>query len=154
MILNAIFLSNEKKVELEKELKKLKTKGREDITDKMARAREDLLSESDEELAAVLEEKGRLEARISEIENVLSRAVLPSAQCKLVADVGSEVVLVHEKNIIIYKLVSPIEVDPGKNMISVESEIGNRLKGLKVGNTVKIKNKDGVEIKYKVLYIC
>lgn len=154
MTVKGLFLSKEKKKELEKELKRLETKGRKEIAEKLSDAREMALSEDEEDLIMAIEEKELLEDRIREIRDLLFRAKETKEECKLVSDIGSEIVLAHDKSIIIFKLVSPLEVDPSKNKISIESEIGKKLVGLKVNDKVKLNNEAGVEVEYKVLYIC
>ena len=154
MVLGGIFLSKEKKLELEKELKKLIGQGRNEAAERLERARESLLSEDDEELIAAVEEKQRLEDRITEIRNLLWRANITKEECKIAADVGSEVVLVHDKNVLVFRLVSPVEVDPEKRKISLDSTIGKILKGVKVNDKVSLNDPNGVKQEYKVLYIC
>ena len=149
-----LFLSKEKKKELEKELKNLETVSRKEISEKLAEARELSLSDDDQDLIMVIEEKERLETRIAEIRALLFKARVTKDECLLHADVGSEVVLAHDKEVIVFKLVSSVEIDPTKNKISVESKIGQLLKGKKVGDKVKITNPEGIEIEYRVLYLC
>jgi transcription elongation GreA/GreB family factor len=154
MNLNGLFLSHDKKKELEKELKRLETKGRDDLAERLSSARESLLSDDDEELVMVVEEKQRLEDRITEIRDLLFKAKVTKEECSIVADVGSEIVIARDKSVIVFKLVSPIEVDPSKNMVSVDSEVGKKLQGIRVNDKVKLTDKDGVELEYSVLYIC
>ena len=154
MNIKALFLSKEKKKELEKELERLVTEDRVKVSERLAEAREVARGEDQEDLIMVIEEKQQLEDRINEIRDILSRSQITKEECKIAADIGSEIVLAHDKNIRIFKLVSPVEVDPSKNRISLESEMGKKLKGLKMGNKVKLKNEDGVEVEYKVMYLC
>lgn len=154
MNLNGLFLSHDKKKELEQELKRLETKGRDDLAERLSTARESLLSDDDEELVMVVEEKQRLEDRIAEIRDLLFKAKVTKEECSIVADVGSEVVIARDKSVVVFKLVSPVEVDPSKNMVSVDSEVGKKLQGIKVNDKVKLTDKDGVELEYSVLYIC
>jgi transcription elongation factor GreA len=154
MNLKALFLSKEKKKELENELGKLVTEERDKIAEKLAEAREATLGDDQEELILAIEEKQRLEDRIEEIRDILSRSKVTKEECKLAADVGSEIVLAHGKHIRVFRLVSPVEVDPSKNRVSLESEMGKKLKGVKVGDKIMLKNEEGVELEYKVLYIC
>jgi transcription elongation factor GreA len=149
MKLEGLFLSKEKKKELENELKQLETKGRKDAAERLEGAREALLSEDDEDLIMAVEEKQRLEDRITEIRDLLWRARVTKEECKIVADIGSEVVLVANKDVRVFRLVSPVEVEPEKNKISTDSPIGKLIKGLRVSDKVKID-----DIEYKVLYIC
>lgn len=154
MNIKALFLSKGKKKELEEELEYLVTEERAKIAEKLEVAREATLGDDQEELILTIEEKQQLEDRIDEIRNILARTQVTKDECKVTADIGSEIVLVHDKQIRIFKLVSPIEVDPSKNRISLESEMGNNLKGLKVGDKTMLKNTDEKELEYTVLYIC
>jgi transcription elongation factor GreA len=154
MNIKALFLSKEKKKELEKELDNLVNVERKKISEKLADAREVARGEDQEDLIMAIEEKERLEDRIEEIRDILSRSEVTKEECKLLTDVGSEIVLAHGKHVRIFRLVSPIEVDPSKNKISLESDMGKKLKGLKVDDKVKLTNEEGTELDYTVLYIC
>ncbi|MCD4811952.1 GreA/GreB family elongation factor [bacterium] len=154
MTLNGIFLSKEKKKELEKELEKLVTHGRKEMAEKLAKARELALSDDEEEFILTIEEKHKLEDRIVEIRNVLFKARVTKKECRVLADVGSEVVVAHKETVIVFKLVSSVEVDPSKNKVSVKSKVGKKLQGLRVGKKVKLPNAKGKEIEYRVLYVC
>jgi len=152
--IKSLFLSKEKKKELEKELENLVTEGRVKIAGKLEVAREATLGDDQEELIMAIEEKQRLEDRIDEIRDILARSEVTKEECKIAATVGSEIVLAHDKHIKVFRLVSPVEVDPSKNRISLESEMGKKLKGLKVGDKVMLENNDDVELEYTVLYLC
>lgn len=152
--IKSLFLSKEKKRELEKELKQLVTEERSKIAQRLEEAREATLGDDQEELIMAIEEKQQLEDRIDEIRDILARTEVTKEECKIAADVGSEIVLAHDKHIKVFRLVSPVEVDPSKNRISLESEMGQKLKGLKVGDKIILKNDDGVEMEYVVLYLC
>jgi transcription elongation factor GreA len=152
--IKALFLSKEKKKELEKELEHLVTEERAKIAQRLEEAREATIGDDQEELIAAIEEKESLEHRIAEIRDILSRSQVTKDECKITADVGSEIVLAHDKHIKVFRLVSPVEVDPSKNKISLESEMGKKLKGLKLGDKITLKNEEEVELEYTVLYIC
>ncbi len=152
--IKSLFLSKEKKKELEKELKHLVTEERNKIAERLQEAREASLGDDQEELILAIEEKQKLEDRIDEIRDILARSEVTKEECKIAADAGTEIVLAHNKHIKVFRLVSPIEVDPSKNKISLESEMGQKLKGLKVGDKIKLKNEEGVELEYTVLYLC
>lgn len=154
MNIRALFLSKEKKKELEKELEHLVTDERSKIAEKLAQAREATIGDDQEELIAAIEEKDLLENRINEIRDILARSEVTKEECKIATDVGSEIVLAHGKHVRVFRLVSPVEVDPNKNKISLESEMGNKLKGLTIGDKILLKNEEGVELEYTVLYIC
>jgi transcription elongation GreA/GreB family factor len=152
--IKSLFLSKDKKKELEEELDKLVNEDRVKISERLAEAREAARGEDQEDLIMAIEEKQKLEDRIDEIRDILARSEVTKEECKIAADVGSEIVLAHNKKIQIFRLVSPVEVDPTIGKISLESEMGQKLKGLKVGDKVMLKNKDDVELEFTVLYIC
>jgi transcription elongation factor GreA len=152
--IKSLFLSKEKKKELEKELDRLVTEERAKIAERLQEAREATLGDDQEELIMAIEEKQKLEDRIDEIRDILARSEVTKEECKFAADVGSEIVLAHDKHIKVFRLVSPVEVDPSKNRISLDSEMGKKLKGLKVGDKVMLNNDGGVEMEYTVLYLC
>jgi transcription elongation factor GreA len=152
--IKSLFLSKEKKKELEKELDQLVNEERKKISERLAEAREAARGEDQEDLIMTIEEKHKLEDRIDEIRDILARSEVTAEECKIAADIGSEIVLAHNKKIKVFRLVSPVEVDPSIGKISLESEMGKRLKGLKVGDKITLKNKENVELEYEVLYIC
>lgn len=152
--IKSLFLSKEKKKELEKELEHLVKVERAKIAERLEEAREATLGDDQEELIGAIEEKESLEHRIAEIRDILSRTQVTKDECKITADVGSEIVLAHDKHVRVFRLVSPVEVEPSKNKISLESEMGKKLKGLKVGDKIMLNNEEGVELEYTVLYIC
>jgi transcription elongation factor GreA len=152
--IKSLFLSKEKKKELEKELEDLVTEGRARVAQRLAEARESSVGDDQEDLIIAIDEKERLEDRIEDIRDILARSEVTKEECKLAADVGSEIVLAHGKHIKIFRLVSHVEVDPSKNRISLESEMGQKLRGLKVGDKIGLKNEAGVEMEYTVLYLC
>jgi transcription elongation factor GreA len=152
--IKSLFLSKEKKKELEKELERLVTEERNKVAERLQEAREASLGDDQEELIMAIEEKQKLEDRIDEIRDILARSEVTKEECKIAADVGTEIVLAHNKHIKVFRLVSPVEVDPSRNKISLESEMGQKLKGLKVGDKIKLNNEEGTEIEYTVLYLC
>jgi transcription elongation factor GreA len=152
--IKSLFLSKEKKKELEKELEQLVTEERKKISERLAEARETARGEDQEDLIMAIEEKQKLEDRIDEIRDILARSEVTKEECKRAADVGSEIVLSHNKDVRVFRLVSSIEVDPSKNRISLESELGKKLKGLTRGDKITLKNEEGVDLEYVVLYIC
>ncbi len=152
--IKSLFLSKEKKKELEKELKHLVTEERKKVSEKLAEAREATRGDDQEELILAIEEKQKLENRIGEIRDILARSEVTKKECNIAADVGSEIVLAYGKHVKVFRLVSPVEVDPSKNRISLESEMGKKLKGLTVNDKVTLKNKEGAEVEYTVMYIC
>jgi transcription elongation factor GreA len=140
---NFVYLTRERLVEIEKELKKLKTNGRKEIADKIAEARAHGDLSENAEYDAAKEEQGLFELKISKLEDVLSRArIIDTSQfSKDEAHILSNVKIKNLKNkkIFDYLLVSPEEADFQAGKISVTSPVGKGLLGAKVGEKVKIK---------------
>lgn len=101
---------------------------------------------------AALEEQGLVEARIKEINNILTVAKIPEKKNIEQVQVGSKVVLEIDGSSNTFMIVSSVEADPSKRMVSSESPVGNALLGKKVGDLVEIKT-PVFTAKYKILEI-
>jgi len=92
---------------------------------------------------AAREQKGHIDGRIMEVEEMLASAVITDGQPKAVAQaisVGDTVVLEALANHLEmrYKIVNPKEVAPAKGMISTISPIGKAVLGKKEGDVVQV----------------
>ncbi len=151
-----VYLTRERVVELEAELRELKINGRAEIAQKIAEARSYGDLSENAEYDAAKEAQEHLEIRIAKLEETLARArIIESAD--LPNDkvyILSVVTLKDLKNgeVIEYRLVSPEEADFDKNKISVTSPIGKGLMGKRKGETVKIKVPAGF-LEYEILEI-
>jgi transcription elongation factor GreA len=76
---NFVYLTRERLVQLEKELRELKTNGRKEIAQKIAEARSHGDLSENAEYDAAKEEQGLFELRISKLEDIVSRARLIDA---------------------------------------------------------------------------
>lgn len=143
-----IILTYAGKKELEEELEQLKTVGRKDVADKIKVALSfgDLSENSEYDEAK--SEQGKLEARISEIEDMLSRVkVLDEDQLSNdIIHVGSKVKIkdLEDGEILDYQIVGFSQADPGNGRISDESPVGKALIGHKVGETVEAETPSGM----------
>lgn len=151
-----VYLTRERLVELEKELRELKINGRAEMAQKIAEARGYGDLSENAEYDAAKEAQQHLELRIQKLEDTLSRAQILSSE-ELPNDkvyILSVVKLkdVKSKEVIEYRLVSPEEADFDKNKISVTSPIGKALLGRKEGETIKIKVPAGY-LEYHLLEI-
>lgn len=151
-----VYLTRERLVELEKELRDLKVHGRAEMAQKIAEARGYGDLSENAEYDAAKEAQQHLELRIQKLELTLSRAQILSSE-ELPNDkvyILSVVKLkdTKTKETIEYRLVSPEEADFEKNKISVTSPIGKALLGKKEGETVKVKVPAGF-LEYKLLEI-
>jgi transcription elongation factor GreA len=151
-----VYLTRERLVELENELRDLKIRGRAEMAQKIAEARGYGDLSENAEYDAAKEAQQHLELRIQKLELTLSRTQILSSE-ELPNDkvyILSFVKLkdTKSKEIIEYRLVSPEEADFEKNKISVTSPIGKALLGRKEGETVKIKVPAGF-LEYQLLEI-
>jgi transcription elongation factor GreA len=151
-----VYLTRERLVELENELRDLKVRGRSEMAQKIAEARGYGDLSENAEYDAAKEAQQHLELRIQKLELTLSRAQILSSE-ELPNDkvyILSVVKLkdTKTKETIEYRLVSPEEADFEKNKISVTSPIGKALLGRKEGDTVKVKVPAG-HLEYKLLEI-
>jgi len=139
---NFVYLTKERLVELEKELKELKTNGRKEIARKIAEARAHGDLSENAEYDAAKEEQGLFELKIAKLENVLSRARIidPSEFKENQAHILSTVKIKNLKSskIFEYTLVSAEEADFQAGKISVTSPVGQGLMGCKVGEKIKV----------------
>jgi transcription elongation factor GreA len=140
---NFIYLTRERIVEIEKELKELKTNGRKAIAEKIAEARSHGDLSENAEYDAAKEEQGLFELKISKMEDILSRAQIIDTS-KFNSDevhILSRVKIrnLKSKKVFEYLLVSPEEADFQEGKISVTSPVGKGLLGGKVGEKIKIK---------------
>jgi transcription elongation factor GreA len=95
------------------------------------------------EYHAAKEEQAMLHARIHDMEDKLTRAVIVEDQDidATKAYLGAQVRVLNKKTNkeIVYSLVSPIETDLARGRISVQSPVGKALLGLSVGDTAVAK---------------
>ncbi len=149
-----IYLTRERVVELEQQLRELKTNGRKTVAQKIADARGygDLSENSEYEAAK--EEQQHLELKISKLENTLSHAKIIDAK-----DLPNDKIYILsrvklrdlKKNVEVeWLLVSPEESNFDEQKISVTSPIGKALLGKRIGDDVEIKVPAGI-LHYKIL---
>lgn len=152
----AVYLTRERLIELENELRELKINGRADIARKIGDARGHGDLSENAEYDAAKEEQQLLELRIAKLEQTLSRAQiieskdLPNDKVYILSRV--KVLDVKTKEEVVYTLVSPEEADFEANKISVTSPIGKSLLGKKEGEIVTIMVPAGT-LEYKLLEI-
>jgi transcription elongation factor GreA len=137
------YLSREGYEKLDEELRDLKIRGRKEIAQAIseARAKGDLSENA--EYDAAKEEQGKLETRISELENALANArILDEDDINTDKAYLLSTVTIYNHNVgkeVKYQLVSKDEADFKKNKISVSSPIGEAILGKEIGDTVEVK---------------
>ncbi len=151
-----VYLKRNRLVELENQLREIKTVERKDIAEKIAEARSHGDLSENAEYDAAKEAQSHLEMKISKLENLLSRVKIlePEDIPEGVAYVLTEVTVLDIKNKeeCTYTLVSPDEADFELDKISIVSPLGNAILGKKVGEVAEFVVPAGT-IKYKILQI-
>ena len=151
-----VYLTRERLVELEKELRHLKVHERTEIAAKIAEARGHGDLSENAEYDAAKEAQQHLELKIAKLEQTLARARiidskdLPNDKIYILSNVTLKDV--KTKKVLTYKLVSPEEANFDENKISVTSPIGKGLIGKKVNDVVKISVPAG-ELSYQIIDI-
>jgi transcription elongation factor GreA len=139
---DVVYLTRERLVELENELRELKVNGRTEIARKIAEARSHGDLSENAEYNAAKEEQQHLEIRIARLESTLARTriieskELPNDKVYILSKV--RVLDLRSNTETVYTLVSPEESDFDNNKISVTSPIGKALMGKKAGEIVTI----------------
>jgi len=153
---NFVYLTKERIVEIEKELKEMKTTGRKEMAEKIAEARSHGDLSENAEYDAAKEEQGLFELKIAKMEDILSRArVIDASQFEEgKVHILSKVKIKNLKNnkIFNYLLVSPEEADFQEGKISITSPVGKGLMHTTVGEKIKINAPAGL-LEYEILEI-
>ena len=151
-----VYLTAERARELEEDLRKLKTKGRKMIADKIAEARSHGDLSENAEYEAAKHEQELHELKIANLERTLMNAQIIKPE-ELPNDkiyILTKVKMKNKKNNSIMEiiLVSPEEADFELNKMSVTSPIGKALLGKVVGDEVEVKVPSGIMV-YEILEI-
>jgi transcription elongation factor GreA len=151
-----VYLTKEKFIELEADLRDMKIDGRKQVAAKIAEARGHGDLSENAEYDAAREEQRHLEYRIAKLEETLSKTRVIDGK-----DISTDKVYIFSKvkvkdqasgKKIQYQLVSPEEADFDQNKISTTSPIGKGLMGKSVGEIAEIKVPAGI-LKYEILEI-
>ncbi len=153
---NFVYLTREKLIEMEAQLKDMKTNGRQEAARKIAEARSHGDLSENSEYDAAKEEMQMLELRIAQLEQTLTktRVIDPTEVRTDKVYIFSKVQLLDmlSNKQIEYQLVSTEEADLLKGKISTDSPIGKSLLGKEVGDVVSVKVPAGIK-QYKILQI-
>ena len=149
-------ISKEGMNKLEIELKNLKTVERVNVIKSIAEARAHGDLSENAEYHAAKEKQGFIEAKISELENKISRAeIIDISQVQGdQVKYGASVRLLDEddEKEIAYKLVSEYESDISKGMISITSPLAKALIGKKAYESLEFNTPRGIKY-YKILSV-
>ena len=148
------YITEEKRKELKAELEDLKGPKRKEILAslKYAKSLGDLSENA--EYHQTREDQGKLEERITKIEQILQSSQNFSRHGGDVVEVGSKVVVQKEgkKKDVIYTIVGSEEADMTKGKISNRSPFGEALFGKKKGDNISFKTPGGV-VNYKIINV-
>lgn len=135
-----VYLTRERMLELEEEIRALKTNGRREVAERIAEARSYGDLSENAEYDAAKEAQGLLEARIYKLEQTISRARilettnLPNDKIYILSRV--KVRNVDTGAVAEYTMVSAEESDIETKKIATTSPIGKSLMGRKPGDVV------------------
>ena len=150
-----ILITSEGYKKLQAELNDLKVHDRKYIAEKIKEAREQGDLSENAEYDAAKDEQRDIEARISEIEEILKNAEVAEEETNAkVVGIGSIVKLLDMEfdEEVEYTLVGSTEANSLKGFISNESPLGKALMGAKARNVIEVEAPSG-SFKYKVLSV-
>ena len=146
------YLTPEAYERLSSELNELKTEGRERISQAIGTAREHGDIRENADYDAAKNEQGMMEARIRQLETLLSTAVVGEvAGTSGVAGPGTVVVLEIAGEEETYFLGSREEAIDGMDVLSVQSALGRAVSGRKAGEEFSYTTPTGRELPVKLL---
>lgn len=134
------YLTKEKKVELEDELKQLQTVRRKEIADALEYAKSLGDLSENAEYHQAREDQAYCEDRITHIEQILKNAVVMDGHQTGVVSVGSTVTVLKkgDKTERVFIIVGSEEANIPEGKISNESPIGEALLGKKKGDKITV----------------
>ncbi len=150
----SVWLTEVGKTRLEEELLDLRTRRRPTLHERIQEATESGDVSDNAEYEELKDEWAMLEARISELEQTLERAVIiEKPEEPGVVGLGSEVTLrADDGEVETWVLVSPQEAKTGDGRISTQSPVGQALMGCRVGETATVVTPGG-SMRYTVVAV-
>lgn len=139
------YVTKERLEELKEELQDLKIAKRQEVAERLKRAKEfgDLSENS--EYSEAREEQSRVETRIFELDELLKRAeIIKKSGASDRVEVGSTVTAKTNGKAVTYTIVGSNEAKPEEGKISNESPIGKAFLGARVGDKVDIRTPRGI----------
>ncbi len=134
------FITREGLAKLQAELDHLYSVGRQEVAEKIKRAREIGGTANNAEYDNAKDEQAFVEGRILTLENIISRAVIiesPSSSSEV--DLGSKVLIRDQDGKLEqYTIVGSAEANPIEGKISNESLVGKALLGRKAGDKIEV----------------
>jgi transcription elongation factor GreA len=145
------YLTPEAYERLTSELHELKTEGRERVSQQIGQAREHGDIRENADYDAAKNEQGMMEARIRQLEALLSSAVVGEAPASGMAGPGTVVRLEIAGEEETYFLGSREEAIDGMDVLSVQSALGQAVSGRKAGEEFSYTTPTGRELPVKLL---
>jgi transcription elongation factor GreA len=141
-----ILITQEGLAKLKSELEQLLSVRRQDVADKIKRAREKGGTENNAEYEDAKNEQAFVEGRILMLENIVKNATVIEAPALLgVVEVGDKVLLQNQDGKIEqFTIVGSAEASPVEGKISNESPVGKALLGKKIGDEVEVTTPAGI----------
>lgn len=147
------YLTKERLEELKVELARLKKEGRQEIAERLKRAKEYGDLSENAEYSEAKDEQARVESRIFELENILRNAsIIKKTSGKDTVQIGSTIEVKKASKVLKYTIVGSNEAKPEANLISNESPLGSAFLGKKPGDVVEVQTPIG-KTEYKIMRI-
>ena len=138
---------------LQKELKQFKDVKRPALVARLANAREQGDLSENQDYKDAREDLSLMDGQISELEDVIARSkVVDIINGSQTAVMGSRVTVKIDGEQLVYHLVGEYEANPIEKKISLESPLGQKLSGSKVGDKIEVEAPAG-SITYTVVNI-
>jgi len=149
-----IIITSEGLADIKAELAELQEVQMPKVVARIANAREQGDLSENADYHSALDEQAMLNARISQIEEVISKAKVVKEQSGATITLGSkvELELIGKGKKFNYALVGQYESSPGEGKISIESPVGKALLAKKKGDRVTVETPAG-QIEYKILNV-
>ncbi|KAB8121889.1 MAG: transcription elongation factor [Candidatus Phytoplasma cynodontis] len=141
---------------LKKELDHLKNTKRNENLELLKSSREYGDLRENAEYSSARDEQALIENRILKIQNILKNVkIIKNSDEKKTVDIGKKVLLqfldsMEEK---FFYLVGFLETDPSVNKISIDSPLGQSIRGYNKGDIVLVRTETGKNFKVKILKI-
>ena len=146
-------LTKERFEELKIELETAKREGRNEIAERLKRAKEFGDLSENAEYSEAKEAQTKLESRIVELENIIRNTVLiKKTHGRKTIELGATIKVERDRKTAEYTIVGSNEANPEQRKISNESPLGSAFIGKKEGDVVEVETPRGIA-KYKILEI-